>query len=200
MRTGIQTNAKVSTTRKIKKAKLTKTDTLDVTFEEYITIIEEKEGKEEITELSRNVTVEGKNIVHDDMKNAMRLLSTHLAFLCDQIEAYDKGFYELDDDPDALARYKVTSYTLGGSGDHEGVTLSGSRKGRAGALINLNSPFTKFVGGEHDEPYDYAFELSSLIAHCNEEANKYIDGKISPNVQLDIFDQEDIDDVGEDFE
>lgn len=200
MRQTITNNANVSTTRIVKKVKLTKTQMLDVTFEETTTVIEIVDGEEQAKSFSGDYTRVGKNIVHDDMKNALLLLRTHLAFLCDQVEAQEKTYYDLDDDHESLDKYKVNSYSIGGSDVHEGVTLSGVRIGKGGAPLNLNSPFTKFEGGEHEDTYDYSFELRGLINHCNEEALLYVNGKMAPNAQGDLFEQEQDHSEGEDFE
>lgn len=201
MRGTLKTDAKVSLTRKVKKLKLTKSDTLDVTFEEYITIYEMVDGKETTKEISSEISRTGKNIVHDDMKNALSFLRAHLSILCDQVEAQGRTFYELDEMEDLLDKYKVNSFSIGGSDIHEGVTLTGVRYGKGGSPLNLNSAFTKFEGTDNEDTYEYSYELRGTINHCNEEALQYIDGKMAPNAQLDLFDQEDDGNPeGEEFE
>ncbi len=201
MRGSIKTDAKISTTRKIKKLKLTKSDTLDIIFEEFVTIFEIIDGIETTKEISSENTRTGKNIVHDDMKNALMFLRPHLAILCDQVEAQNKDFHELDDDTEALDKYKVNSFSIGGSDIHEGVTLTGVRFGKSGKPLNLNSPFTKFEGSDNEDNYEYGYELRGVINHCNEEALLYIDGKMAPNAQLDLFDQEEEENPeGEEYE
>ncbi|MGV6946977.1 hypothetical protein [Sphingobacterium kyonggiense] len=198
----IKTDAKVSVTRKVKKVKLTKSETLDITFEEFVNIYETIDGDEKVKSITSENTRIGKNIVHEDMKNALRFLRAHLAILCDQVEAQKTTFHELDDNEEALDRYKVTSYSIGGEDIHEGVTLSGSRRGFGGMPLNLNSPFTKFEGTDNEDTYEYSFELRGIINHCNEEALSYIEGKMAPDAQLNIFDQEpeEEDTEGEAFE
>lgn len=191
MKGTISTNAQVTTARKIKKVKLTKVKTLELTFEETTTIIKDEDGVEKITSMSADYTRIGKNIVHQDMIDALNLLRSHLAILCDQVEAQDKNYYQLEEDEEALNKYRVNSYSIGGSDIHEGVTLSGIRYSRSGAPLNLNSPFTKWEGGDNEDTYENSFELRGMINHCNEEALLYIDGKMAPDAQLDLFDQPD---------
>lgn len=200
MRQTITTNANISVSKKITKAKITKHDMLDLSFEEVVTITEIVDGVEKVKTLTGNYTREGKNIVHDDVKKAFNFLRSHLAILCDQVEAQNKTFYELDDNEDSLERYKVNSYSIGGSGEHEGVTLSGSRTGKTG-ILNLNTQFTKYEGGDNEETYDHSIELRGIINHCNEEALLYIDGKIAPDAQMSLdFEAADNDLGGEEFE
>lgn len=123
------------------------------------------------------------------MESALDYLRPHLAILCDQVEAQDKEYYQLDSDVESLDKYKVNSYTIGGSGISEGVTLTGTRYGKYGPQ-NLNSQFTKYEGGENEEAYEHAFELRGMINHCNEEALLYVEGKMAPDAQLDLFGQE----------
>ncbi|TDQ79538.1 hypothetical protein [Sphingobacterium yanglingense] len=189
MRETITTNATVNTARKVTKVKLTKGKTLDVTFEEIVTIIEIVEGEEVSKTISGDYTRIGKNIVHEDMENALLLLRSHLSILCDQAEAQGKGYYDLEEDEEALSKYKVSSYSIGGHDIHEGVTLRGVRFGKSGAPLNLNSPFTKWEGGDNEEVYENSFELRGLINHCSEEALLYVEGKMAPTAQLDMFEQ-----------
>lgn len=189
MRETLATNAQVTTVRKIKKVKLTKVKTLEITFEETITIIKDEDGKEKPNSMSADCTRIGKNIVHQDMVDALNLLRSHLAILCDQVEAQDKNYYQLEEDDEALNKYRVNSYSIGGSDVHEGVTLSGIRYSKSGSPLNLNSPFTKWEGGDNEDTYENSFELRGMINHCNDEALLYIEGKMAPDAQLDLFDQ-----------
>lgn len=183
-------NAKVSVSRRVTKVKLKKDKTLDVTFEETVTIIEMVDGKEEVKTVQADCTRIGKNIVHEDMESALDNLRAHLAILCDQVEAQDIGYYDLDSDAEALDKYRVNSYSIGGSGIHEGVTLTGIRYGKGGSPLNLNSQFTKYEGGDNEDTYENSFELRGMINHCNEEALLYVEGKMAPTAQLDMFEQE----------
>lgn len=182
-------NATVNVSRKVTKAKLKKDKTLDVSFEETVTIIEMVDGEEVAKTVQAEYTRTGKNIVHEDMESALEYLRPHLAILCDQAEAQEKEYYELDGDVESLDKYKVNAYAIGGSGISEGVTLTGVRYGKNGAL-NLNSQFTKYEGGENEDTYEHAFELRGMINHCNEEALLYVEGKMAPTAQLDMFEQE----------
>lgn len=193
MRVTINTAQKVNVSRKITKAKLSKSGGLDVVFDESVLIVD-SEG--ETIELTREPSVACRNLVDDDLLHAFDLLRPHLAIICDQVEANGKTLYELDDEPNALDNFKVISFSIGGSGEHEGVTLSGYKRLRGGRVLNLNSPFTKYL--DENEPYEYAEELNQLINHCSNEVLAYLDGKIKPNAQGELFDENG--DAKEDFD
>lgn len=196
-------DAQVSVSRRVTKVKLKKDKTVDVTFEETITVIEMVDGKENAKTVQADWTRIGKNILHEDFQAALDNLRPHLAILCDQVEAQNKDYYKLDEDFEALDKYRVNSYSVGGSGISEGVTLTGIRYGKWGTALNLNSPFTKYEAGENEETYDYSFELRGMINHCNDEALLYVEGKMAPDAQLDLFDQEEaerIENEGQEFE
>lgn len=194
MKITVKTAQHVEVSRKITKAKLAKNGGLEVSFEETLTFKDENDKTVELNRDHPNVI--GKNIPHDDLINGFALLRPHLAIITDCLEAHKKTLYDLDDDPETLEKFKVNSISIGGSGEHEGVTISGSKKLSGGRLLNLNTPFTKYY--DENDPYTYADELSSLISHICEEVELYLDGKIAPDAQLDLFEEEDK--KSEDFE
>ncbi len=153
----------------------------------------------EFTEPGRDgrnkVGKECKTEVHQDMKDAFALLNIHVALLSEQIklgmerdeyrdtwEQIDvrKRYYMLDDSSeDILNSITCTGYTLGGSDEHEGVTLIGSRKLKNEKRLNLITPFQKFQ--DDFTPYDHSWELEQVIKKCNEEVRLYlIEGKCAP--------------------
>lgn len=192
MKITVKTAQSVDVKRNISKAKLAKNGGLEVTFEETVTFTDEN-GK--TVELNREPSIICKNIPHDDLINAFALLRPHLAIITDCVEAHKKTLYDLDDDVESLEKFKVTSFSKGGTGEHEGVTISGSKKLSGGRILNLNTPFTKYY--DENDPYDHADELSSLITHICNEVEAYLDGKIAPDAQLDMFESTD---ESEDFE
>lgn len=142
----------------ITKAKVTKDNTLVATY----------------TDETGTITVEGKNLVTNDLINAFKALVPHMAFLCEQKEADDKEF--LEDMPDNIdSILEVTGYTVGGDGDSRGVTLTGKRFLKSNKVLNLNAPFTKFT--DENEDYAFQFELEQAIESCSYEVNEYIFNK-----------------------
>lgn len=142
----------------ITKAKVTKDNTLVATYMDE----------------TGTVTVEGKNLVTNDLINAFKALVPHMAFLCEQKEADGKEF--LEDMPENIdSILEVTGYTVGGDGDSRGVILTGKRFMISNKVLNLNAPFTKFT--DENEDYAFQFELEQAIESCSYEVNEYIFNK-----------------------
>lgn len=126
---------------KITKAKITKENTLMAVFN---------------NENDDTVTIEGKNLVHKDMKAAFDDLIPHLAFLCEQKEA--DGKESLDElSEDIFSTFEVSGYSIGGADESEGVTLVGKRFLKTKKVLNLIAPFTMF--NNENEEYEHAFDL-----------------------------------------
>lgn len=151
----------------ITKAKVTKDNTLVATYMDE----------------TGTVTVEGKNLVTNDLINAFKALVPHMAFLCEQKEADGKEF--LEDMPENIdSILEVTGYTVGGDGDSRGVTLTGKRFLKSNKVLNLNAPFTKFT--DENEDYAFQFELEQAIESCSYEVNEYIFNKKWKVVQQEL--------------
>lgn len=150
------------------KAKITKENTLEAVFK---------------NENEDTVTIEGKNIIHKDMRAAFDDLIPHLAFLCEQKEADKKE--SLDELPDTISTtFEVSGYSIGGSDDNEGTTLTGKRFLKSKKVLNLNAPFTMF--NNENEEYPFAFELQQAIEACNYEVNQYLTAKKWAIVQQEL--------------
>lgn len=142
----------------ILKAKVTKDNTLTASYRDE----------------NGTTTVEGKNLVTNDLKDAFNSLTAHLAFLCEQKEADGKECLE-DLPKDIDKKLEVTGYTIGGEDESRGVTLIGKRFLKSNKVLNLNSPFTKF--DDENEPYQFGFELEQAIQACEYEVNEYLFNK-----------------------
>lgn len=117
--------------------------------------------------------------IHDDLKAAMQKLHRHLALLCDEIEipSPKKKFLTTE-----FAGFYVTGFTASGNDDNAGVVISGYKDGKYGS-VNLNTPFTKFVGGD----YPFHSELGQDIISLEYEIDQYLfKGKRAPEVQLEM--------------
>jgi hypothetical protein len=158
----------------IKKAKIKDNIFLEVEYTEELQGHTKKDNK-----LSSTVPV------HQDLKDAFQNLHKHLAVLCDEVKAPKKSDFELSQFP----QFTVRGFSIGGSDDSEGVTISGAKDGKFG-LVNLNSPFTKF----ESDSYPFTSDLSSDIMRCINEVEQYLfEGKRAPEQQLEM-------DFGEDAE
>lgn len=135
----------------IKKAKIKDSNFLEVEYEERVLM-----GHNDVKK-----TCDA--IVHDDMKNAFAKLSQHIENIC-----------ELPNHTNISAK----GFTIGGSGDHEGVCLFGSSSLDLG-VMNIVTPFIKWDGD-----YSYASELGQVIEECKAEVTAYLfEGKRQPDAQ-----------------
>ncbi len=99
----------------IKKAKIDD-PFLNVTYHESVILISGTKRKD----IGGTISREGENAVHDDLRNAFAKLNPHLALIAEMIQ----GEITLDDiDAKSYEDFKVTGFSIGGSGDHEGVLM-----------------------------------------------------------------------------
>jgi len=153
----------------IKKAKI-KDMTLTVEMEEII-------YPENASPITNDVTKKSDQLIHEDLRAAFDKLIPHLVHICEQKEAgvaelkFSRENLELEPEElaeQALLPYSVTGFVIGGSNEHLGVTLIGSKSVDCGTL-NLISPFTKYEG-----EYKYGMELSIAIEACVYEVEQYL--------------------------
>src|SRR5690606_6818893 len=108
------------------------------------------EDEERTENGSQTVQVSSEVIIHDDMRLAFRQLVPHLCLICEEIEDSDDlavamdSINSLNEESDLatkLQSYRVTAFKTSGSGDGEGVTITGQKKLKSGKVVNLNTPF-----------------------------------------------------------
>lgn len=114
---------------KIKKAKLTKGNTIEATY---------------IDEDGNEMTIKGNNPVHVDLKTRLAALIPYFANLTEQKESdrYDWDNPDSQDNLDLMRRLDVTGVSLGGSSSCPIATLTGSRTLMSSKVLNLNTPPT----------------------------------------------------------
>jgi hypothetical protein len=176
----------------IKKAKLNSVGYLEVEFEQKVT---SEENETFVIEAAQKCTWSP----HNDLLILLDLLKPHLAVLCEQVEnmleitshenisLVDELFLgkETVNQPHPiLSKLKVTGFTIGGSDEHEGVTLIGRRMLANNRVLNLVSPFCKWED-EHNG-YEYSYELAAIISNLQNEVIEYLNGKKAPAVQLSL--------------
>jgi hypothetical protein len=87
----------------------------------------------------------------------------------------------------------VTGISIGGDGEHEGVTIIAKRQLRNKRILNIITPFVKFQ--DEVAPYDYEAELSAHVSDIVYEIEAYIAGKHGAGAQLKMnFGEDDIQD------
>lgn len=184
----------------IKKAKLHDNLFLLVEFDEHL-----------VNNVTNKIKRESTAPVHQDLVRAFKLLDPHLAFICYEItqDEFIKAiepnkeaavivslvdpkskksrklnlFNEEEKEPNPEDAFKVTGFSIGGSGDSEGVTLIGRRELPNGKIKNIISPFTKWL----DDKYSHGSELAQVIEECKYEIKEFIvNGKQAPDRQQEI--------------
>ncbi len=164
----------------IKKAKLKDDLFLEAEYSEVV-----KDG-------SNTVKKDCTAPVHDDLKAAFRKLDIHLGILCQQCVLDQEGIeWEITEDNLDMDVKNITcrGFTIGGSGDSEGVTLIGFRILSNDKILNLVSPFQKW--DDINAPYEFVNELGEIIEECKHEVKEYLfNDKHAPEAQLDLFEQD----------
>jgi hypothetical protein len=116
--------------------------------------------------------------VHEDLKLAFQKLHTHLAILTDEVTTPKKKDFESCEFPE----FEVRGFSIGGSDENEGVTISGSKEGKYG-LVNLNTPFCKWENAE----YPFSRELTNEVYSAIHEVEAYLfEGKRAPETQMSM--------------
>ncbi|WP_129714642.1 hypothetical protein [Pedobacter sp. SYP-B3415] len=116
-------------------------------------------------------------IAHEDLVNAFKALTPHVALICELPEAEGAG---LEDEFESLT---VKGFSIGGEEDHEGITITATRILVSGLTMNINTPFVKWTDGS----YLHITDLASAAYQLQEEVNLYYQGKQAPKRQLEMF-------------
>lgn len=143
----------------------------------------------------QDVNVSPETIIHDDLRNSFRQLVPHLAFMCDYVpnsytlEMAVDNMSELpeNDLSQQLLEFKVTAFKISGSGDSQGVTITGQKKLKSGKVLNLNTPFLKW-----EDEYEFSQELRIAIGNIQSEIIQYSEGKKAPDAQMSLFEEDEI--------
>ena len=158
--------------RIIKKAKITKGRTVEVTLTE---ILDDKSERECMLKCDQ--------LYHDDLAKAFDKLKPHLVCICDQ-----KGSDQIADleeyDESLLTGISVTSFTISGSSESEGIVLVGQKE-IGDKVLNLISPFTMY-----EDDYKFSSELGLAIAACVFETEEYLFNAKYAIKQLDLFEDQ----------
>lgn len=164
----------------IKKAKLNGVGYLELDYDERMT-----------NEAGENFTIEAsKKCTWDPAPELLEIfdeLKPHLAALCEQEEMMSIQLWEsanMGTPHPILSKMKVTGFVIGGSDEHEGVTLIGRRILAGNRVLNLISPFTKW-DDEHNS-YEYSLELGQIISRLQHECELYLGGKMRPSTQMKL--------------
>lgn len=149
---------------------------------EYVEKTENHENK---------ITTSSDAPIHEDLRDCFDRLAGHFSLLTEQLDMERvEGAIQYGDKPECLDKFSVTGFTIGGTGDTEGVTISGYKKLESGNVVNFNTPFQTF----EDEDYPYSDELYKAIDRARTEVYEYMNGKQAPKMtvgKLDFVDDDD---------
>lgn len=157
-----------------KKIQISKGDTLNV-------IYTNKDGD--------LINQQGVNIVHSDLKKAMRELVPHFAMLTEQREAQFKTLDDLKgqsilEKDSIFDKLRVDTIVL-----NDGrVTLSGSRVLTIGSVMPIKAPS---IDLEDEERYEYIGDLSLAVDQVIYEAKAYVEERKWGLKQAEMFENED---------
>jgi hypothetical protein len=155
-----------------------KCDGFSVTLE-YSVVNKVKNTEGEESAVTNDFVATIRNRPHPDFVNALAELRQHVVMLC---ELGDYGSLDTIDDK-LLNSIEVTGISIGGSDEHEGVTIIAKRKLKHNKILNLITPFTKWED-EH-MPYQYESDLSVCCSQIIDEARQYlVFGKYAPDAQM----------------
>jgi hypothetical protein len=131
--------------------------------------------------------------IHEDLLGSFDRLKVHLAFLSEYVDVTDDDHFETEDifEDKRFDKFKVTQFSMGGSDESYGVTLTGQKKLRGNKILNLNAPFTKFEEQRGQDEYQFLNELYHHVMKAINEVELYLNGKHVPDPQLDLFEGED---------
>lgn len=146
------------------KIKVTKQNTLDVTYKD---------------EDGNIVQFTGANVVHKDLRKAMEALTPHFAIVTEQREAYNVTMntlkaQKITDEGENNIYKRLTVDGVSFSNGEKRVSLTGTRLLMKAGVISLTSPT---VNLEDDEDYLYHNELDIDIEAVKYEAKTYIEEK-----------------------
>lgn len=137
---------------KIKKAKLTKSSTIEASY---------------IDEDGNDITIKGKNVVHPDLKTRLAALIPYFADLTEQKEAdlYDWDNPESEVNNDLMRRLDVTGVSIGGDDTCPIATLTGRRTLMTSKVLNLNTPPTDLEANDNGWVHadDFRFAIDAFF-------------------------------------
>jgi hypothetical protein len=135
-------------------------------------------------DIENKITTASDAPIHIDLQNAFNRLTTHFAFICEEISedlartSISNFDTDIDLSENPLKKFKVNGFTIGGSGDSEGVVISGNKSLESGKVVNFNTPFIKW-----EDDYLFSSELTDAMDILKSEVYEYLEGKQAPKLQ-----------------
>ncbi|GGG97608.1 hypothetical protein [Pedobacter zeae] len=185
----VDTGVQVAITRRITSVMLKSHGGVDVRFEKTISIPDEREDitedEREDIEIHSDDKSDVKSLPHPDLLHAMEILRAHYAILANQLGGREADLPALDDDVDFLMLFKLEGVKINYDSSSATCSMKGTSSTQFGTLKIETAPIS------FDGNYQWKDEFSHAVMHLCDEALRYLDGKIAPSNQLDMFDQAD---------
>lgn len=129
-----------------------------------------------INECGDEVSLKGENLIHSDLREAMKGLEPFLLDLTEQKEAVSMDWQDphgtlSDDAVNYCKSIQAKSIKIGGSDTNPGVTVCGCRVLASGKVLNLVAPFTGF--DPDTEQYERCGDLELAVKNVQYEAALY---------------------------
>lgn len=150
----------------IKKAKLTKGRTLEITLEEYA----EVGGNMATNEVVKKCGY----LAHADLISAFTDIVPHMMNIC---EMHGNA-----------GDFNVTGFVLSQSEKTNAVMFMGNKTLSTGKVLNLNTPLQDMFGSE----YPMVDELNKVVETALSEVEQYLDGKCAVKQSTIEFDEDDL--------
>lgn len=159
---------------KISKARLTKGGSLEVSF---------------VDDDGNDITMKGKNPVHEDLKKRLNDLIPYFAELTEQREVpmIDWADLESEENENLLHRISVTGVTIKGEAECRQCVMTGKRTLSTSKVLNLCSPLTGF--DYETETYERCDDFRDAVDAFLYEAEAYVKDKkwsvVHPEINFD---------------
>lgn len=138
---------------------------------------------------TNTVNIKSGLLVHDDLRNAFKKLYPHLAVICeevdkhkiddiDTVEEFDHTAHKEGSIEHKLSHFTVSAFKISGTGENEGVSLTGEKRLSTGEHVGLVTPKITW----DDSSYLFVNELRIAVGEVISEVELYMEGKCAPQL------------------
>ena len=123
----------------------------------------------------KEINVKGKEPFHDDLRKAMNALKPYFVEICEQSEAKDIDWNNLDGTKtsEACIKFGVSGVAISGSGSTESVVISVFKPLKTNKTLFFTTPRV-IISEENDDRYERYEDLKQLLQVICFEAEDYI--------------------------
>lgn len=140
---------------------------------------------------SDTINVKRDALIHADLVNAFNAFNPHLAVICEEIGDNEIMEIETGECKTKVSTNKLLSFTVDavkmrGSFEEGSIVLIGTKALSTGESVKLETPKIDW-----DDDYEFIRELSVAAQDLVHEVSAYHNGKIAPDPQGDLFEEND---------